>query len=202
MKFRDLFLHMREMKHYFIAASLTFLIGMYLGYMESESFRFYLNGQTDHLRGIMEGIQRMGNTQLWLLAFIFANNLMVSMLMVYAGAFFGILPLFALLSNGLLVGYLAQASNSKGELGTFLLGILPHGVIEIPAVILACSYGIKFGVTAAKGILFFPIPSKRTINGAKLLRLLKVSLPLALLMAGLLLTAALIESMVTYALLN
>ncbi|WP_438449110.1 stage II sporulation protein M [Gorillibacterium sp. sgz5001074] len=202
MNFKLLFLHLREMKHYLIASCITFAVGLYLGYMESDSFMFYLNGQTDHMKNVVEGINRMGNSQWWLLAFIFANNVLVSTFMVYAGVMFGIIPLFTLISNGLFIGYLAQIAIPERGMGTFLLSVLPHGVIEIPAIILACSYGIKFGALAVKSILFLPLPNRRAANNQQFLRLLKVSLPLVLLLVMLLFSAALVESFVTYALVN
>jgi stage II sporulation protein M len=198
MKWRDLTGHMKEMKHYFIAAAITFLIGVFLGYTESERFLFFLREQSNQIRDIVEGINAKEHTQWWLLLFLFANNLMVSVLMVYSGVLFGFIPLFSLITNGLMLGYLANQNIPDMGWDTFALAILPHGIIEIPAIIIACAYGIKFGTLTAKGILFLPSPKRRLANNQHFLRLLKVSVPLLLLLCGLLLAAAIVESMITY----
>lgn len=200
MSFRALIIHLREMKHYIIVAAATFVLGIYLGSAHTDEFLFFLQGQSDRLRDIVEGMDRLEHSRWWLLFFIFSNNLIVCLMMVYAGAFFGLLPLFALISNGMLLGYLANRVVPEAGWDTFLLGIVPHGIIEIPAIILACAYGIKFGTLTAKTLIFIPMANKRAANGQQLLRLLKVSLPLAVVLLGLLLSAAIIESTVTYAL--
>jgi stage II sporulation protein M len=197
---RDLLTHVREMKHYIIVAAATFILGIYLGSAESEQFMFFLQSQSERLRDIVEGMDKLEHSRWWLLFFIFSNNLIVCLIMVYAGAFFGIMPLFALITNGMLLGYLAEKIVPEEGWTTLLLGIVPHGIIEIPAIILACAYGIKFGTLTAKTLIFLPMSSKRSLNGKQFIRLLKISLPLALVLCGLLLSAAIIESTVTYAL--
>lgn len=200
MSFRELFKQMKDMKHYAIASLATFLLGIFLGFSQSNHFLYYLQEQSAHLQGIVEGINKLDYSQWRLLFFIFANNVLVCLLMIYAGTFFGIIPLFTLLSNGLLLGYLAQKHVPDWGWTRFLLAVLPHGIIEIPAVILACAYGIKFGTLVAKMILFIPFPTKRASNSKQLLSMLRLSLPLTALLAVLLLTAAFVESMVTYGL--
>jgi stage II sporulation protein M len=199
MKWRDLAVQIKDMKHYFIAAAATMLIGMYLGYSHSHQFQFLLDDQIDQLTEIVNKISGKDHTQLRLLFYVFANNILISLFMVYSGVLLGIIPLFSLLSNGLILGYLAHQNVPQDGWGSFLIAVLPHGIIEIPAFIIACAYGIKFGSLVAKGILFLPAPSRRAANNLNFSRLLKVSVPLALLLCGLLLAAAVMESMVTYA---
>lgn len=197
---KDLFAHLREMKHYFIVAAATFVLGIYLGYAHNDQFLFFLQGQSERLRDIVEGMDRLDHSRWWMFFFIFSNNLMVCLVMIYAGAFFSILPLFALISNGMLLGFVADRIVPGEGWSMFLLGIVPHGIIEIPAILLACAYGIKFGTLTAKTLLLIPLASKRKDNGRQFVRLLKVTLPLALVLFGLLLSAAVLESTVTYSL--
>jgi stage II sporulation protein M len=198
MKWRDLAAQMKEMKHYFIAAAATFVIGIYLGYSDSSQFQFLLQGQIDKVADIVNSISGKGNTEWRILYFVTVNNVLVSIFMVYAGVLFGLLPLFSLLSNGLVLGFLAHENVPEIGWGEFLLAVVPHGIIEIPAFILACAFGIKFGAHALKGILFLPSPARRAANSKSFIRLLKVSVPLILLVSALLLVAAIVESMVTF----
>jgi len=53
------------------------------------------------------------------------------------------LPVFSLLSNGALVGVTAAVYLSNGmSLSLFLAGILPHGVFELPALVLSIACGV------------------------------------------------------------
>lgn len=198
MSFRDFFIHIRGMKHYLIASLGVFLIGVYLGYTEPDRFAFLLEAQTNRLRGVVQGLTQIEHRQWWLFVFIFFNNTIISVLMVYAGAILALPPLFFLLTNGLLLGYLASESVPHIGWYTFLKSIVPHGIIEIPALILACAYGVRFGLLVVESILSFPLRSRRSVNGAKLIRFLRLTFPLAAVLCVLLLIAAVIESTVTY----
>jgi len=67
--------------------------------------------------------------------------------MLGLGVFFGVFPIFALTANGFLLGFMLKTFALKGvsPLPVLMVGILPHGVIEIFAVILAAGIGIKYG---------------------------------------------------------
>lgn len=195
MTLRQLWLHFGTMKHYVIAAAFIFIAGIYLGYAEADKFQHLLNMQIDRLREVIEGFSQMQNRQWWMFLFIFFNNVTVSLLILYAGFFFGIVPIYFLLSNGLLLGYLASSSDLQW--GTFLKGVLPHGMIEIPTLILAGAFGIRFGFLVSENILMLPLSSRRAAASSKLICFLKLTLPLSLVIAVFLLAAAIIESTVT-----
>lgn len=197
MNWRNLFQTMKEMKHYFIAAAATFLIGAYLGYTQSGQFQFLLDNQIKQLTDMVNSIGGKDHYQWRLLGFILMNNVMVSVFMVYSGVMLGIIPLFSLLSNGLVMGYIAHQNVPEIGWGQFFLAILPHGIIELPAFVLACAFGIKFGAVMLKSFVFLFSPARRAANNAAFVKLLKVSVPLVILVAVLLAAAAVVESMVT-----
>ena len=79
---------------------------------------------------------------LWL--WIFMNNLLAGGLTVLSGFIpFFFLPLLSLVSNAMIIGLLGAVYqiNNVGWL-PLLAGILPHGMIEIPALVLAATLGI------------------------------------------------------------
>lgn len=196
MTLRKLWYHFGTMKHCVIAAALIFMAGIYLGYTEADKFQYLLNMQMDRLRGVMDGIAHTQNRQWRMFLFIYLNNMGVSLLIMYAGFFFGVIPMYFLLSNGLLLGYLASSPNMHGW--TFLKGVLPHGIIEIPTLILAGAFGIRFGFLILENVLMMPVASGRKAAKTKLIGFLKITLPLSLMIGALLLAAAIIESTVTF----
>lgn len=197
MTLKALFAHFKEMNNYFIAAALVFAAGVVLGFGYSDRFEAVLQSQIEGLRELARSIQAKDHSMLWLFGFIFLNNALKSILIIFAGMFFGLLPIGFLLINGMVIGYLAELQAEAGLMGLFLKGILPHGIIEIPAIILACAYGIKFGTIMGKGLLRLLSSRGRTVFAADLERFIKLTVPLVGLLVVSLLVAAIIESTIT-----
>ena len=89
---------------------------------------------------------------------IFWQNLRVMILSLLLGAFsFGILGVLPIMTSLGVVGYLMTLLNTNGlNVGVYLIGfILPHGIFEIPAALLATAAVIQSGV-----ILSTPDPEK------------------------------------------
>jgi len=80
--------------------------------------------------------------------FILMNNLIATILTLILGVVFGILPMVAVGFNGFLLGALVRQGIGIAGYGQVALKVLPHGVFEIPALLLAASYGLWIGMTA------------------------------------------------------
>lgn len=89
--------------------------------------------------------------------FALLNNNWTAMLCTVVMGFlpFLLLPALTLLSNGVLIGVLAGVYCTTEGLGPslFLAGILPHGVFEIPALLLSGACGIALCRTSSRLIL-------------------------------------------------
>jgi stage II sporulation protein M len=85
-------------------------------------------------------------------AFILFNNSVKTFVVLVLGILFGVLPLIAVATNGYLLGVVYLFAS--GEVGYLqaVKAVLPHGVLEIPAVILSAGYGLWLGVTFARRI--------------------------------------------------
>lgn len=120
---------------------------------------------------------------------IFFHNWLVSIGTAMAGLGFG-LPSFAdILFNGYILGLLQPTIPSDA---LFFSAILPHGIIEIPSLVLAGSIGIKLGVAAWR-VRLMPTPENREALSRDFLQGVFVVVGLALLF----LIAGLIEGIVT-----
>ncbi|HSM70680.1 MAG TPA: stage II sporulation protein M, partial [Anaerolineales bacterium] len=80
------------------------------------------------------------------------NNSAKSFAVLLSGILFGLVPLIAVATNGFVLGvtYLF-ASRGLGYVEA-AKKVLPHGVLEILAIILSSAYGLWLGVTFAKRI--------------------------------------------------
>jgi stage II sporulation protein M len=73
---------------------------------------------------------------------IFLNNLQACILLFLGGASFGILTVFILGSNGLVIGAVIElVRQEKGALFV-IAAILPHGIFEIPAFLISSALGL------------------------------------------------------------
>lgn len=77
-----------------------------------------------------------------LTAGITANNIQVSLLAFAGGMTFGALTGYALLQNGLMLGALAGVFTQAGGAFQFWSLIVPHGALELPAIVLAGGSGL------------------------------------------------------------
>ena len=116
---------------------------------------FLIPGQFSHLHGdpsarVAEEEQETGEDPLAgrsaeFSAMLIANNTRVSLMTLAAGIAWGVGSLLLLFQNGLILGAVALDYLLAGE-AAFLFGwLLPHGAVEIPAIVLAGQAGLVLG---------------------------------------------------------
>lgn len=92
-------------------------------------------------------------------AMLFTHNATIALLCFSLGAAAGLPVLFLMLTNGLVLGAFAALYQSRGLGVEFWAWILPHGVFELSAIVLAGGAGLKL----AHGLLF-PGPWPRPVT--------------------------------------
>jgi uncharacterized membrane protein SpoIIM required for sporulation len=136
----------------FVAALLFILPAITSGfvtYIRPQSATVLLPPEVHHLIGVVE------NKELWIdipvedrpyiSAFIMRNNIQVSFLAFASGLTAGLLTLWVLFLNGLMIGTLTGLTAFHGlgfELWTFVIG---HGVIELTIIFIAGGSGLMLG---------------------------------------------------------
>ena len=150
------------------------------------------------LQNFAAQVEQLGLTddvpQSQMMATLFFNNITASLLsMLYGLIPFLPLSALALGTNALMLGAFAAIYQQQGiGLGVYVLGVLPHGIFELSALILSCALGLlicRTGILKKSDTPFF----RRVLDCIRVF--LTFSVPL-------LLVAALIETYVTPALLN
>ncbi|ELY82400.1 stage II sporulation protein M [Natrinema gari] len=76
---------------------------------------------------------------------LFGNNWLVALTTAYAGIALAVPAIVSVLFNGVALGFTARLEVAPLELAAF---VVPHGVIEIPAILIASALGVSVGVTA------------------------------------------------------
>ncbi len=72
--------------------------------------------------------------------------------MLVSGVIVGIIPTFVIGSNGFGLGVLYRQAVEVSGYSKAALTILPYGVFEIPALLIATSYGLWLGVMVVRRI--------------------------------------------------
>lgn len=121
---------------------------------------------------------------------LFLHNLLIAFILFLSGFFFGLVPLFIIFLNGYVIGLVLEYAAFHHGIAVTLAGIIPHGIFEIPAILMASALGLFFGVN-----VFQKFFEKRSIR-------LRSKLALGgelfiLYVIPLLFIAALIESFIT-----
>lgn len=133
------------------------------------------------------------STQVRAFAFIVGNNLRVLALALILGMFsFGVMAFITTPVVFVILGYLWFNLSSSGfDMNIFYAGILTHGFVEIPVIVLATAAAFKFGAVISKP------PAGKTVGAAWMSGLGDVvKIFLGLVLPGLILAAA-IESFIT-----
>jgi uncharacterized membrane protein SpoIIM required for sporulation len=111
------------------------------------------------------------------------NNVQVAIMAFAGGMTFGALTVYAMLMNGAMVGVLGAFFTQAGAGVPFFALIVPHGSLEIPAIIIAGGAGLKMGAA-----LLFPgdLPRAASLRAAAPVasRLLLGTIPLFALAAA------------------
>jgi stage II sporulation protein M len=127
-----------------IFALCCFLFGFSLGmgYLLGNSMPA---SSMDDLLSSFPDISNMGLLELF--AYIATNNVVKSLLFMGAGILGGVLPLFFVIFNGFFIGWVAYNYASIFGVGYIVTGLVPHGIIEVPMILLAMSMGMSLGYT-------------------------------------------------------
>lgn len=122
--------------------------------------------------------------------FIFFKNALTLLLSFALSPIFCLLPVLSLIINGLVIVLVSRVVIQQESLRYLLVGLLPHGIIEIPAFIIGEAAALSFGT-----MVILALFKKR--GRELLLPRLKQNLRYLVIALALLLPAAIIETYVT-----
>lgn len=126
---------------FFIYVSFSlFLVGIIAGSIISNRFE-ELPENFSGMLNIIEN-ENMFGTILQLLA----HNVIASFLTLMLGMIFGIAPAIIIVLNGMIIGIVLSLGLSEISLTDTFWAIAPHGIFELPAIIITSGLGLWIGV--------------------------------------------------------
>lgn len=84
---------------------------------------------------------------------IFLNNAIKALAAVVLGIFAGIPPILFIAVNGFIIGLVVSALHSSMGYGIVVASLLPHGIIEVPLLVLASALGLNVGKESLRYLL-------------------------------------------------
>ena len=170
----------------FVAVGL-FAIGMAVGLAIPTSIADFL---AEDLAALEELGIIFGPFQITTAIFIFFKNVSALLISFIFSPILCLTPILALLVNGGLLSFISSAVVQEESLGLLLAALLPHGIFELPALIMGEAAALSFGAMAIVALI-----SKKKRN--QLLPNLKQNLRYLVIAFVLLLPAAIIETYIS-----
>jgi stage II sporulation protein M len=175
-------------KWWLLIAVVVFVAGLAIGLSMPTSDAGGLSGETGSLQELARFITSL---PLWaMFVFILLKNIVAMLFSFVMSPLFLIVPLFSLLLNGFVVGLVAGMVVEEHSVGYLLAGLLPHGILELPAFFIGQAAALSFGMAVMLAVF-------KAEHRERLVPIFKTNLRYLLIALILLLPAALIETFVT-----
>jgi stage II sporulation protein M len=133
-----------------ILAASIFFVSLVLGVLVGQNTA---EGLIRQFGGILGPLAPMGNLSLLLFLIIFINNAIKALGLVCLGILLGVPPVLFVGLNGFILGGFSSALESVNGWRYVVASFVPHGVIEIPVILLATALGLTVGMESLKWLV-------------------------------------------------
>ncbi|VVB71784.1 Stage II sporulation protein M [uncultured archaeon] len=150
MSIKDDVAYLKSVRVYMGLSVLLFALTAVMGYFAAQLDPEMASNWTKELE-MLKWI--MDQPPLIIMIIIFLKNLLASGMAMLLGLGLGLVPLMVVTSNGFLLGIVSYGVIQKAGWLYLLAGILPHGIIELPVVLLCVAIGFRLGYLLALTLL-------------------------------------------------
>lgn len=127
-----------------------FILSIFAGFFVAQNYPQEIQSYLEEAQAFFSSMQ---SPTLWgTFLMILQNNVEAMLLIVALGIFAGFFSLTFLLANGFILGVFAYLFYMKGLFILFIMGIVPHGIIEIPCMLFSAAIGFQLGKTVVRKI--------------------------------------------------
>jgi stage II sporulation protein M len=105
------------------------------------------------LGAVLGPLASTGNLSFLLLLIIFVNNAIKALGLIFLGILLGLPPILFVGLNGFILGGLGSALEAVNGWRYAVASFIPHGVIEIPVILLATALGLTVGTESFKWLV-------------------------------------------------
>ena len=105
------------------------------------------------LGAVLEPLVSTGKLSMLLVLIIFINNAIKALGLIFSGILLGLPPLLFVGLNGFILGGLGSALESGNGWRYVMASFVPHGVIEIPVIVLGTALGLTVGMESLRWLV-------------------------------------------------
>jgi stage II sporulation protein M len=124
----------------FLICLAGFCFSLYAGFRLGDSISMEV---LEEIMGALPSLENFDVTMIFL--FIVFNNVFKSFLWMVLGALGGFPPLFFAVLNGFFLGNFSYSTSLEYSLAFTAAALIPHGIIEIPTILLSSAAGMALG---------------------------------------------------------
>lgn len=133
---------MLSYRSWVLIATALFGVGILLGVLMPVTSAEFL---ADDLTALQELAAMLGPFQFSTAVFIFFKNVLALAVSFIFSPIFILVPVLALTMNGWILSFVSTLVIQEESWGFLLAGLLPHGVFELPAIIIGEAAALSFG---------------------------------------------------------
>ncbi len=142
--------YLKSLKVYLLTATLMMLIPLVMGVVMANFWSLTSSNVILDIGEFFEWIRSLTPPEMTLM--IFLNNAVKSLLVIILGVGFGLVPVIFLTFNGMLIGVVIGSVAKIEGIMFVAKAILPHGVLELPMIIISSAIGLRIGRTMINAI--------------------------------------------------
>ncbi len=132
--------YVKSLAPVFALSMFLFIFSTFMGYSMGEDIPATV------FEGVLSNIpDPTESTSMEMFIAILSNNMLASFIFLASGIVLGIPPLLFIIVNGFFVGWVSYSVAAELGLGYVVSSLLPHGIIEIPAITLCAAMGVGLG---------------------------------------------------------
>jgi stage II sporulation protein M len=133
-----------------VLATGIFFISLVLGMLIGQNT---VEGLMRQFGVVLEPLASTSSPSILLFLIIFINNAIKALGLVFLGILLGLPPLLFIGLNGFILGGFSSALESVNGWRYVIASFVPHGVIEIPVILLATALGLTLGMESLKWLV-------------------------------------------------
>jgi stage II sporulation protein M len=133
-----------------VLATGIFFVSLVLGTLIGQNVA---EGLIRQFGGILGPLAPTGNLSILLLLIIYVNNAIKALGLIFLGILLGLPSVLFIGLNGFVLGGFGSTLESAKGWRYVIASFVPHGVIEIPVILLATALGLTLGLESLKWLL-------------------------------------------------
>jgi stage II sporulation protein M len=135
---------LKDYRRWLLASVVLFVTGLIIGLATPPSISNLLSEEVAALEEFAELLTPLPNLTIFLV--ILMRNVSAVLISLVLSPFLCLVPVIALVANGWLVGLVSIAVLQQKPFTYLLAGLLPHGIIELPALFIGEAIALSTGI--------------------------------------------------------